>query len=136
MKRGSSLRFRLPKPIGLSVAAGASVVAMNQPSTFSTTDGWCSAAQRTDLTMFVEAVHLHEAGLDRVELAVLLESLDGLDLVAGGHRGEHRARLDRLAVHQDGADPAVARVAAPVGPGQAECVAQEVDEQQARLDVL
>jgi hypothetical protein len=76
-----------------------------------------------------------EAALHRVELAVLLQPLDGLDVVPAGHRGEHRAGLDRLAVHPDDAHAAVARVAAPVGAGEAEVVAQEVDEQQPALDL-
>ena len=42
------------------------------------------------------------------------------DLVAVGHRGEHGARLDRLAVHQHDARAAVGGVAAPVGAGHAE----------------
>ena len=83
----------------------------------------------------LQRVLLVEALLDRVELAVDLERLDGADLVALAHRRQHRARLDRLAVHQHDAGAAVGRVAAPVGAGQAERLADEVDEQQARLDV-
>ncbi len=44
--------------------------------------------------------------------------------------GQHRAGLDRLAVHQHHAGPAVGRVAAPVRAGQPQLVAQEVHEQQ------
>ena len=62
-------------------------------------------------------------------------ALDRLDLAAVGLDGEHRARLGALAVDVDGAGAAVARVAADVGAGQAEDVAQEVDEQEPRLDV-
>jgi carbon-monoxide dehydrogenase small subunit len=71
--------------------------------------------------------------LDRVEPAVHLERLDGADLVALAHGGQCRARLDRLAVHEDDARAAVGRVAAPVRAGHAELLAQEVDQQRARL---
>ena len=67
--------------------------------------------------------------------APLLEALDGAHLVAAGHRGQHGARLDRLAVQPDHAGAAVAGVAAPVGAGQAEVVAQEVHQQQPALDL-
>jgi hypothetical protein len=70
-------------------------------------------------------VLLDEALLARVQLAALLEPLDGADLVALGHRREHRAGLDGLAVDQHDARAAVRRVAAPVGAGQTEVVAQE-----------
>ena len=49
--------------------------------------------------------------------------------------GEHRAGLGALAVDVDGARAAVAGVAADVRAGQPEDVAQQVDEQEARLDV-
>ena len=49
--------------------------------------------------------------------------------------GEHGARLHRLAVVQDDAGAAVGGVAAPVRAGQAELVAEEVDQQHPRLDV-
>ena len=62
-------------------------------------------------------------------------ALDGLDLAAVGLDGEHRAGLGALAVDVDGARAAVARVAADVRAGQPEVVAQEVDEQEAGLDV-
>jgi hypothetical protein len=48
--------------------------------------------------------------------------------------GEKDAGSDRLAVKQDRAGAAGAVFAAYVGAGQAELVAQEIAEQQARLD--
>ena len=54
--------------------------------------------------------------------------------VAVGHRGQHGARLHRGLVQPDHAGPAVGGVAAPVRPGQPQLVAQEVDQQQPRLD--
>ena len=55
--------------------------------------------------------------------------------LAVGLHGEHRARLDRPAVQQDGAGAAVGRVAADVRAGEPQHLADQVDEQQARLDV-
>ncbi len=83
----------------------------------------------------LERVQLVEALLHRVQLPVDLERLHGADLVAGGHRREDRAGLDRLVVHEHDAGAAVGRVAAPVGAGEVERLAQEVHEQLARLDV-
>ena len=67
--------------------------------------------------------------------AVPLEPLDGTHRVPVGHRGQQRARLDRLGVQPHHAAAAVGGVAAPVAAGQPELVAEEVDEQQPRLDV-
>ena len=46
----------------------------------------------------LEPVFLPETFLDRMELAVLLESFDGRDLTAVRLHGEHGARLHRLVV--------------------------------------
>ena len=73
--------------------------------------------------------------LERVESGPVGHPLDRLDLAAVGADGEHRARLGALAVDEDGACAAMAGVAADVRPGQQEHVAQEVDEEEARLDV-
>ena len=54
---------------------------------------------------------------------------------AVGLDGEQHAALHRLAVEVDGAGAAVAGVAADVRPGQVEVVADEVDEQPARVDL-
>jgi hypothetical protein len=83
----------------------------------------------------LQAVALHEALLDRVQHAVLLQALDGAYVAAAGHRGQHRAGLHRLPVHPRDAGAAVAGVAAPVRPGQPELVAQEVHEQHPALDL-
>ena len=81
----------------------------------------------------LQSVALHEALLDGIEFAVVFEALDRADVVPARHRGEHRARLHRIAVHGDDARAAVAGVAAPVGPGQAQLVAEEMDQQHARF---
>src|SRR3954464_11913705 len=83
----------------------------------------------------LERVLLVEPLLDRVELPVSLERLDGADLVALAHRRECRARLERLAVHEDHACAAVRGVAAPMRTGQPGRVADEMHEERARLDI-
>src|SRR5262249_54775236 len=77
----------------------------------------------------------HEAFLQGMELAVLLEPFHRHELLAPGLDGEQRARLHRPPIHQDRAGAAVGGVAADVGAGQPEHVAQHVHEQEARLDV-
>ena len=64
-----------------------------------------------------------------------LEPLDGLDLRAVGLNGKQQARSDGDAVEAHGAGTADAVLAADVRPGQPERVAQEVGEQEARLDL-
>ncbi len=81
----------------------------------------------------LQAVAVHEALLDRIEHAVALHALDGVDRASVGHRRQHRAALHRHAVHVDDADPAVRRVASPVGARQAQLIAEEVHEQRSRL---
>ena len=83
----------------------------------------------------LEPVLLVEPRLDRVELRALGEPLDRGDLAAVRLHREHRARLRRHAVHEDGAGAAARRVASDVGAGEAERLAQEVDEQEPRLDL-
>src|SRR5437899_580387 len=87
--------------------------------------------RRAEATL--QAVLLHEAFLDGMELAVLLQPFDGGDVAAVGLHGQHRARLHGHAVEEDGAGAAVRGVAADVGAGEPEALAQQVDEQQARL---
>src|SRR5438067_4366233 len=83
----------------------------------------------------LQAVLLPEAFLHGVELAVLLEALDGSDLMSVGLHGEEGARLHRLPLEQHGAGAAVGGVAADMRSGHAQVLAQEVDEEQARLDL-
>src|SRR5256885_5147688 len=82
----------------------------------------------------LQAMLLGEALLHRMELAALLQPLDRGDLGAVGLHGEHRARLHRVAVEDHGARAAVRGVAADVRARHAEHFANEVDEQEARLD--
>ncbi len=77
----------------------------------------------------------HEAFLEGMQGAVLLEAFDGHNLAPVGLHREHRARLHGPAVENDRAGPAVGGVAADMGAGEAEHLADEVDEEQAGLDV-
>src|SRR5258705_3127969 len=77
----------------------------------------------------------HEALLQRVELPVLLQPLHGHDLAPVGLDGEHGARLDRAAVEEDGARPAVRGVAPDMGAREPEHLPDQVDQQQPGLDV-
>ena len=61
--------------------------------------------------------------------------LDRRDVAAIGLDGEHRAGLDRLAVDVDGARAALAGVAADVGPGEVEVLADQLDQETSRLDI-
>ena len=56
-------------------------------------------------------------------------------LGAIGLDGEHRARLHGLAVDVDGAGAALRGVAADVGPGQVQVLADQLDQEPSRLDV-
>src|SRR5438128_617547 len=63
------------------------------------------------------------------------EALDGRDLASVGLDGKEPAGLHRHAVQEDGAGTAGRRVATDLGAGEAQDVAQVVDEEQARLNV-
>src|SRR5712671_1013154 len=83
----------------------------------------------------LQAVLLPERFLDGVELAVLLQALHGADVRAVGLYRQHRARLHRLAVQEHRAGAAVGGVAADVRPGQPQILAEQMDQEQPRLDV-
>src|SRR5207249_4289749 len=83
----------------------------------------------------LEAVLCHEPLLKRMQLTVLFHALNRHDFLVAGLDGEHRARLHRSAVHEDGAGAAVGRVAPDMGAGQPQHVPDQVDQQEARLDV-
>ncbi len=82
----------------------------------------------------MDSVGLPEGLLQRMQVIHGPQSLDGENLVAIGLHGEHQAGADRLSVEQDGARAAHAVLAADVRAGQTQLVAQEVAQQQARLD--
>ena len=83
----------------------------------------------------LQAVVLLERRLHRVQRAVgLRHALDGHDVGALGLHGDDRAALDGLAVHEHGAGAALRGVAADVRAGEPQVLADEGDEQRARLD--
>src|SRR5690349_19593495 len=73
--------------------------------------------------------------LQRRQLVALAEALDGLDRRPVGLDGEHHAALHERAVHDHRARAAVAGVAADMAPGEAQIVAQKMDQQAPRVDV-
>jgi hypothetical protein len=80
----------------------------------------------------LQGVALGEGLLHRAEvLGVVADALDRRHLVALRADGEHQARAHRLPVDEHGARPAHAVLAADVGAGEAEVVAQEVRQQAA-----
>ena len=78
-------------------------------------------ARRADAAL--RGAMLEEGGLQRRQFAVG-EAFDGAHRAARNAGYGNQAGADRLAVEQDGAGAAVAGVAADLGAGQAELVAQ------------
>ena len=78
---------------------------------------------------------LTESGLERVEAFPRRQPFDRRHLRVLGLQREHRAALHRPPVEQNGAGPALARVAAGVRPGQPEAVAERVEQQRPRLQL-
>src|SRR5262249_51942291 len=82
----------------------------------------------------LHAVVAHELLLQRVEgLGTGGQALDGVDAGAVGLDGQEKAAAHRLAVDEHGARAAHALLAAHVGAGEAEPVAEEVDQRGAGL---
>ena len=79
---------------------------------------------------------LVERLLQRMERLAVRQALHRLDLVAVHLRREQQARAHGGAVDGDGAGAADAVLAAEVGAGQVEVVAQEVGQRLAHLDGL
>jgi hypothetical protein len=82
----------------------------------------------------LQRVLLGERLLDRMQLAAGLQSLDRAHLAAVGLHREHGAGLHRLPVEQHGADTAVRRIATDVRAREPQFLADEVHQQQARVD--
>src|SRR5262249_15250543 len=83
----------------------------------------------------LKRVAVPECLLERVQLAVVCEALDRRDLGAVGLHGENGAGLHRAAVEMNRASAARGGVAADLRPGEIQIVAEEIDEQRARLDL-
>ena len=77
---------------------------------------------------------LDEGLLQRVQLALAGQALDGEHVLARRLEGGQRAGEHRRAVQQDGADAALGLVAADLGAGQAEALAQHIGQHLARSD--
>ena len=82
----------------------------------------------------LHAVGFPERFLQGMQVVWSSQSLDSEDLVSVSLHGEHQARADRLSIEQDRARSAHAVLAADVCAGQAKVVAQEIAQQQTRLD--
>ena len=79
----------------------------------------------------IAALHgarVEEGLLERMQLAVLFEALDGGDLAGGDGLERRHTGTDRCAVDQDGAGAATAFAAAVFRAGQAEIVAEEIEQ--------
>src|SRR5690606_14142529 len=76
-----------------------------------------------------------EALLHGVQLAARGDRLDGLQRSPVGLHREHGAALRGAPVEHDRTGPAAGRVAADVGAGELQVLADEVHQQRARLDL-
>src|SRR4029450_9556924 len=88
-------------------------------------------ARRTDTAL--QGRVLDELALQRVELVAVRHALDGLDLAAPGVGAEDEAGANELAVEHDAAGAAVAGAAPFLGAGEAQPVAQDVEQRLTRL---
>ncbi len=83
----------------------------------------------------LECVVVDERLLQRMQRAVHRQAFDGGDLGAILHDGEREARIDAPAVDQDRAGAALPVVAALLGAGQVEMVAQRIEQGCPRREV-
>src|SRR5262245_27183065 len=78
---------------------------------------------------------LVEALLNWMQFSICGESFHSLDFHSIGLHGKNRTRLDGFAVQLNSARAAGGRITADVRAGHVEVLAQEVDEQQPRLNI-
>src|SRR5438093_724755 len=71
---------------------------------------------------------LGEGLLQRMQRGPVGKAFDGRDLATLAFHGQGEAREDRPAVHEDGAGAALPQLAAVLGPGQAELLAQDLEQ--------
>ena len=83
----------------------------------------------------LEAVGFDKGGLQRVQLIVIGDALDGRNLSALVLHGERETGVDAFAVRKHGAGAARALIAALLGPCQPDVFAQSVEQRNARLDL-
>ena len=94
-------------------------------------DGAHDLARRAEAAL--EAVIFDKGRLDRVELVVRCQTLDGGDRRTVMGQGKGKAGIDATAIDENGAGAALAAVAALFGAGQMEAFAQEIEKRDARI---
>ena len=82
----------------------------------------------------LQSMLLPESLLQRMIGSVARQAFDGRDGRAVGLRGEYRARLDRLAIHEHRAGSAKRAFTADVRTGQSHDLADVMDEEHSRFD--
>src|SRR5579859_256356 len=70
-----------------------------------------------------------------MKMAVLRQTLDGGHFMTVRLYRQDGTRLDRLSIHQHGTGAAVGGIAANMGAGQPEIIAEKVDQEQSGLDL-
>src|SRR5690606_2377913 len=89
--------------------------------------GGKDGARRAKATLYRPG--LHEAALQRMQVAVFRQPFDGDDIVPIGLPRQYKARVDRLAVHQHSTGSTLALAATGVFSAvQTEIVAQQVEQ--------
>src|SRR3984893_4604807 len=83
----------------------------------------------------LQSVMAHKCGLHRVEIAVFFQTLDGRDLVARMHHGKRQAAVDALSIDDHRTGAALSLVAALLRAGQAEMLAQCIEQRYARIEI-
>jgi hypothetical protein len=82
----------------------------------------------------LERVAVDESRLQGMETGVIGQALDGGHMVAVVGDGEGEAAVDTTATDEHGAGAALAVVAALLGAGQAELLAEQVEQGEAGVD--
>src|SRR5437016_7954781 len=83
----------------------------------------------------LQTIGLAKSPLNGMKLASAFQSLNRRDLRAISLNSEYGARFHRCAVHQNRARSAISCIAADMCPREIKLLAQEFDQQHARLDV-
>ncbi len=83
----------------------------------------------------LQAVIVAERRLHRVQFVAPGDTFDGGDVGACGLSGQHSAGFHRPAVDMHDAGAALAGIAADMGAGQVEMLAQQMDQQRSVFDV-
>ena len=81
------------------------------------------------------AVVLHEGGLHRVQVLGRAQALDRGDAVALVHHGQRQAGIDPPPVDDDRAGAALAVIAALLGAGEMQMLAQRIEQRGPRVEL-